>query len=148
MKRPDTPALLAAISFGGLQLAAFLALVPLAPNDALADSARLGEERAEAPLQDLGGLAANAPADAATADPGPAEAAPDDDAGSVPAEVLRDDILLLLAELPAPQAQAAVVTPPVPDVAAVVVDAPVDPAQADEPDMVDMILPTKAMGGY
>ena len=76
MKRPDTPALLAAISFGGLQLAVFLALVPLAPNDALADSARLGEERAEAPLQDLGGLAANAPADAATADPGPAEAAP------------------------------------------------------------------------
>jgi hypothetical protein len=144
MKRPDTRALLAACSFGGLQLALFLALVPLAPSDAHADSASLGEMTRLEPMLTAAALEPVAPG--AEAEPAPA-----DEPGTVPADELRDDILVLLAELPTPVAQAAVVTPDVPTVEGVVTDAPVEPQEADlvdAPDMVDLVLPIKAMGGY
>lgn len=160
MKRPQTHALLAASSLGGLQLALFLALVPLNPSDARADSASLGEAAELAPQATPGGLA---PPTVTESD---AEPASTDEPGAVPAHALRDDILVLLAELPAPQAQASVVTRDPSSAAAVVTEASAEPtlvdprtaasaaAEADDTglvdmvDMVDLVLPIKAMGGY
>lgn len=157
MKRSRIHALLAASSLGGLQLALFLALVPLNPSDARADSASLGEAAELAPPTPPGGLTT------ITVTEADAEPASPDEPGAVPADALRDDILVLLAELPAPQAQASVVTSDPPSAVAVVTEANAEPALVAPPtdasdapdaddtdlvDIVDLILPIKAMGGY
>lgn len=144
MKRPETRALLAAVSFCGVQLALFLALVPLAPTDARADSASLGKKLEMAPVDSevLEALKA-------TAEP---VAEPPEDPAAFDAEEVRDDILVLLAELPTPEpkaeaadaAQAAVVTPEDPE-------QPANPKAEmveEEPELVDLVLPSKTMGGY
>lgn len=157
MKRPHTHALLAASSLGGLQFALFLALGPLQPSYAHADSASLGEAADLAPPSRSGDLTTLAVTEA------DAEPASPDEPGAVPADALRDDILVLLAELPAPQAQASVVTSDPPSAVAVVTAANAEPAlvapptdasdavEADDTDLVDLVdlvLPIKAMGGY
>lgn len=141
MKRPETRAPLAAVSFCGVQLALFLALVPLAPTDARADSASLGKKLEMAPVDSevLEALKA-------TAEP---VAEPPEDPAAFDAEEVRDDILVLLAELPTPEpkanaAQAAVVTPEDPE-------QPANPKAEmveEEPELVDLVLPSKTMGGY
>ena len=157
MKRPQIHALLAASSLGGLQFALFLALGPLNPSDAHADSASLGEAADLAPQSPSGDLTTLAVTEEN------AEPTPTDEHGAVPADALRDDILVLLAELPARQAQAAVVTNELPSAVAVVTEANAEPTQMTPPtaasdaveaddtdlvDIVDLVLPIKAMGGY
>jgi hypothetical protein len=144
MKRPDTRALLAAVSFGGLQLALFLALVPLAPTDAHADSASLGKKGELLKLPPPAEAIAT-PADASAATPVEEPAAPD----TFAAAEVRDDILVLLADLPAPApnpqlAEAAVVAPEDPDQPA----NPKAEMAEEEPGLVDLVLPSKTMGGY
>ena len=129
MDRPGPRALLTAVSCCVAPLALLLTLVPLAPADARADAADPSPAGVAMPL---------------TAAP-PEAPDPPDAPGTCPPVELRDDLLVLLADF----------TPPAPattdPVEAALIDgplAPAEPAEPAEPDLVDLVLPSKAMGGY
>ena len=152
MERPSTRTLLAALSCFGAPLALLGALTPLTTGPAHADTVAPTAEGIEIPVIDPGPSALeDGEREDGGMEDGVVEDEPmDEEDDTVASEAVRDDLLILLASLPDPVAddgpsttapiQAALVTTP---------DAPVELDQVvDEDLLLEMLLPSDAMGGY
>jgi len=149
MERPSTRTLLAAMSCFGAPLALLGALTPLTTGPAHADTVAPAPaaEGVAIPASDAGPSIVE---DGGTEHGGMEDETMDEEDDLVAAEAIRDDLLILLASLPDPVANDGPSTP-APTQAALVArpDAPVDPDPIiEEDDLLEMLLPSDAMGGY
>ena len=157
MERPSTRTLLAALSCFGAPLALLGALTPLTTGPAHADTVAPAAEGIGIPVIDPGpSVEEDGGREDGGMDDGVVEDDPmDEEDDAVASEAVRDDLLVLLASLPDPVADNGPSTTapiqPAPIQAALVAapDAPVELDQVvDEDVLLEMLLPSDAMGGY